>query len=243
MTYNTQRTKLIINEYGRAVHHMAQFLLTIEDKDKRQKNAESLIEIMAILNSQLKGVEDVKQRYWDHLFALTDYKLDVESPYGFPEKEAKEAKPDIIAYPTRKIRWNHLGKNVERLFDNAMKEQDADKKKGYAQALGLYMKTAYKNNHDESVTDDVVKEELANMSDGQLIYEAAEFKKWVDGTLSDNTIIHAPKNNVRNDVAVTGRAYYNNNNEGMRGNGGRPQNNTRNAGNMPNKNKFKFKRR
>jgi hypothetical protein len=243
MTYNTQRTQLIISEYGRAVQTMAQHLLTIEDKEKRQKNAESVVEIMAILNSQHKGVEDVKQRYWDHLFVLTNYKLDVESPYGIPEKEAKEAKPEIIGYPARKIRWNHLGKNVERLFEKAMKEQDEDKKKGYAQALGLYIKTAYKNNHDETVTDEAVKEELANMSNGQLQYEAAEFKTWVDGTLSETTIIHAPKNNVRNDAKVTGKAYYTNNSEGMRGNGGRPQNNGGNGNNMQRKNKFKFKRR
>jgi hypothetical protein len=242
MTYNTQRDKLIINEYGRGVHHMAQYLMTIEDKEKRQKNAESLVEIMAILNSQLKGVEDVKQRYWDHLFALTDYKLDVESPYGMPQREMKEAKPEPISYPAKKVRWNHLGKNVETLYNKAMKEQDLDKRKGYAQALGLYIKTAYKSYHDENVADEAIREELLLMSKGELVYEPNEFKKWVDGTLSEGVFAHAPKNNVRNDTKVTGKAYYQTVGANPSSGRGSSQSNVGGNGGQR-KNKFKFKRR
>jgi ribosomal protein S16 len=239
MTYNTQRDQLIISEYGRSVHHMAKYLLTVEDAAKRQLFAESLVEVMAILNSQMKGVEDVKQRYWDHLFVLTDYKLDVVCPYGAPQREAKEAKPEPIPYPARKIRWNHLGRNVETLYKKAIAETDSDKQKGYAQALGFYIKTAYKNNHDENVTDESVKEELLQMSSGVLSYEANEFRKWVDGTLSESVHANAPKNNVRNDAKVTGKAYYQ-----TGGSGVAPSNRGGQGAQPQRKNKFnKFKRR
>ena len=43
MEYNTTRTHLIMKEYGRHIQKMVDYLLTIEDPEKRQKNAMSLI--------------------------------------------------------------------------------------------------------------------------------------------------------------------------------------------------------
>jgi hypothetical protein len=198
MDYNTDRDQLVISEYGRNVQGMVNYILTLKDKEQRQKNAESLVEIMAILNQQMKGVEDIKQRYWDHLYTMSDYKLDIDSPYGMPEREAKEAKPEPLKYPGNKIRWNHLGKHIETLLQKAKAETDPDKKKGYAQTIGNYMKTAYKNYHDETVTDESIKEELLNMTSGELSFEANEFKKWVDGSLSESTNIINVRNHKQN---------------------------------------------
>jgi hypothetical protein len=209
MEYNTQREHLVISEYGRNVQAMVRQLLTMKDKEQRQKNAEALVEIMAILNNQMKGVEDYKQKFWDHLFVITNYELDVDSPYGVPERAVKEAKPDPLAYPTRKIRWNHLGKNIEKLYINAMEETDADKKRGYAQALGNYMKVAYKNYHEENATDEQIKEEINQMSKGELVYDANEFRKWVDGSLNESAIITNIRNHTQNKNYIEGKRENN----------------------------------
>ncbi len=222
MEYNTQREHLVISEYGRSVQDMVRSLLTIKDKAVRQKNAEALVEIMAILNNQMNGVEDYKQKFWDHLFVITNYELDVDSPYGVPEREVKEAKPEPLQYPSRKVKWNHLGKNLENLFKNALEETDEDKQKGYTQALGNYMKVAYKNYHEENITDENIKEELAHMSQGKLQYEANEFRKWVDGSLNESAQITNIRNHTQNKNYIEGKRegslQRNNNNRG-------PQNN------------------
>jgi hypothetical protein len=228
MEYNTERDKIVISEYGRCIQEMINHLMTITDAEKRQKNAEAIVETMALLNSHHKGVEDYKQRFWDHLYEITDWKIDVDSPYGIPDRAEKEAKPDPLTYPSNKIRWNHLGKNVEELFKRALDETDLDKKRGYAQALGNYMKIAYKNYHEETVTDEAIKEELTSMSKGLLMYEANEFKKWVDGTLSESqsvTNIRDHKQNKNYGVQTNknrsggmNKNFRNNNNNNKYGN-------------------------
>jgi Domain of unknown function (DUF4290) len=242
MEYNTERELIVISEYGRCVQEMINHLLTIEDPAKRQKNAEAVVETMAILNNQHKGVEDYKQKFWDHLYEITDWKLDVESPYGVPDRAEREAKPDPLSYPSNKIKWNHLGKNVELLFEKAKAETDEDKKKGYAQALGNYMKIAYKNYHEENVTDENVKEEITNMSKGDLQYNANEFKKWVDGTLSESETVVGIRNHKmnKNYDEATGRNkgnFRNNFGKNSGSQGGSSSNNNR----FGNKN-FKYKK-
>ena len=78
--------------------------LTLEDKEKRQKNAYALIELMGFLNPHLKNVEDFRHKLWDHLFLISDFKLDVESPYPIPTRETLKAKPDAACLIQKDIR-------------------------------------------------------------------------------------------------------------------------------------------
>lgn len=182
MTYNTSRELMSIKEYGRSVHDMVKFALTIEDREKRQRNAEAIIEVMAILNPQMKAIEDYKHKLWDHLFLMSDYKLDIDCPFEIPTPEAKKRKPDPIPYPKNKIKWNHFGKKFQDLYEKAIAETDEEKKQGYTQVLALCMKAAYSNWHEETVHDDMIKDELFAMSKGQIVYDATiRFNEVVDG--------------------------------------------------------------
>ena len=99
MEYNTTRNHLTIREYGRHIQKMAEYVLTIEDREKRQKNANALVELMGFLNPHLKNVEDFRHKLWDHLFLITDFKLDVDSPYPIPTRETLRPTPDPLPYP------------------------------------------------------------------------------------------------------------------------------------------------
>ncbi|MBX6381218.1 MAG: DUF4290 domain-containing protein, partial [Thermoflavifilum aggregans] len=88
MEYNTTRNPLVIREYGRNIQKMIEYLLTIEDKEKRQRNALAVIELMGTLNPHLRNVEDFRHKLWDHLFLISDFKLDVDSPYPKPTRES-----------------------------------------------------------------------------------------------------------------------------------------------------------
>jgi hypothetical protein len=177
MEYNTTREFLVIREYGRHVQQMVKFLLTIEDREERQRQASVVIELMGILNPHLKNVEEFRHKLWDHLFLISDFKLDVDSPYPIPTREKLMARPDPMPYPRRYPRYSHLGKNLELVINKALKEEDAAKRQGFANAIAYYMKLAYNNWHKDQVHDDAIQQELTNITEGQLEFNNAGYVK------------------------------------------------------------------
>ena len=177
MEYNTTRNQLAMREYGRHIQKMIEHLVSIEDPDRRQANAQAVIELMGFLNPHLKNVEDFRHKLWDHLFLISDFKLDVKSPYPIPTKETLKAKPKPIHYPKRYPKFSHLGKNLEVVINKALKEDNPDKRLGFANAVAYYMKLAYNNWHKEIVHDDAIQSELTSITDGQLTFTNTPFVK------------------------------------------------------------------
>lgn len=177
MEYNTTRNHLTMKEYGRHIQKMVEYLLTLEDKDERQKNAYAVIELMGFLNPHLKNVEDFRHKLWDHLFLISDFKLDVESPYPIPTRETLKAKPERLRYPKRYPKFNHLGKNIEIVIDKALNEENPEKKQGFANAVAYYMKLTYSNWHKELVHDENIQAELQNITNGELEFNNRPFVK------------------------------------------------------------------
>lgn len=177
MEYNTTRNHLTMKEYGRHIQKMVEYLLTLEDKEDRQKNAYAVIELMGFLNPHLKNVEDFRHKLWDHLFLISDFKLDVESPYPIPTRETLKAKPQPLRYPKKYPKFNHLGKNIEVVIDKALKEENPEKKQGFANAIAYYMKLTYSNWHKELVHDDTIQTELRSITGGELEFNNRPFVK------------------------------------------------------------------
>jgi hypothetical protein len=177
MEYNTTRNQLIMREYGRHVQKMVEHILSIEDPERRQGNAQSVIELMGFLNPHLKNVEDFRHKLWDHLFLIADFNLDVKSPYPIPTRETLKARPEPLPYPKRHPKFSHLGKNLEIIINKALKEENQDKKLGFANAVAYYMKLAYNNWHKEIVHDDAIQSELSSITDGQLTFTNTPYVK------------------------------------------------------------------
>jgi len=177
MEYNTGRNHLVIREYGRHIQKMVDHVLTIEDRERRQKQAGVVIELMGILNPHLKNVEDFRHKLWDHLFLISDFKLDVDSPYPIPTKEKLMAKPAPLPYPRRYPKYAHLGKNLELVIDKALKEENPEKRQGFANAIAYYMKLAYNNWHKDTVHDDAIQSELTSLTKGQLEFTNTPYVK------------------------------------------------------------------
>lgn len=170
MEYNTTRNHLAIREYGRNVQKMVEYLLTIEDDQKRQKNTESVIELMGMLNPHLRNVEDWRHKLWDHLFLISDFQLKVNSPYPIPTRETLRQKPDPLPYPKRYPKYRHFGKNLEKVIEKAITAKEEETREGLTQYIGNYMKLAYANWHKENMHDDNISAELSDMTDGRLSY-------------------------------------------------------------------------
>lgn len=175
MEYNATRELLTMREYGRHVQKMVDHTLTIEDPIERQQNAEAIIELMGFLNPQLKTMEDYQQKLWDHLYVISDFKLDVVSPYGKPEKEKYMSAPAPLKYPKRKPRYNHLGKNIELVIKKALNEDNPEKKSAFAHTIAYYMKLAYSNWHKELIHDDAIRQEMNTITNGKLEFSNTPF--------------------------------------------------------------------
>jgi hypothetical protein len=168
MNYNTDRVHITMREYGRHIQYLIEYAITIEEKEKRQKTAEAIISLMAILNPQVKSMVDYRQKLWDHLFIMSNFKLDVESPFPIPSEEEVRIKPADLPYPKNTIRYKHYGKNVESMVKKASTMEDDAKKQAFTEIIGNFMKLAYKNWSNEEVNNELVKNDIKAMSNGLL---------------------------------------------------------------------------
>lgn len=168
MEYNTSQPPMTIAEYGRNVDRMIAYCLTLTDREERNRCARSIIRVMGILNPQMKEYADYEHKLWDHLFIISDYKLDVDSPYPKPEKGLLASKPEIVPYPQSNIRFKHYGKILEDLLKKAMAEEDPKNRELFTEQLAQLMKKHYLNWNRDSVNDQLIVEQLENLSGGKL---------------------------------------------------------------------------
>ncbi len=237
--YHPTRNHLTMKEYGRHIQKMVEQLLKMEDREERQKNAYAVIELMGFLNPHLKNVEDFRHKLWDHLFLISDFKLDVDSPYPIPTRETLRAKPERLSYPKKYPKFNHLGKNIEVVIDKALKEENPEKKQGFANAIAYYMKLTYSNWHKELVHDDTIQQELSSMTRGELEFNNRPFVKHrTDNRSSED---YPSNNGGRNQY----RKNFGGNNNNRNNGGGNRNNNNRNnnGGGNRNNNNRNFKKR
>lgn len=229
MQYNSVREIINMPEYGRQIQEMVKYIKTIEDPEIRQKNSEMVVEIMAILNPHLRSIDDYKHKLWDHLFKISDFELDVNSPYPIPTKESLTMKFERPQYPTKGRTHRHLGKNILTLIEKATLETDQAKKDGFTKAIVYYMKLAYNNWHKEQVHEDAVKEEIDFLSKGHLSYTAGDVK------------VKFKNNNYRNNNSNNNfhRKNKNNNNNSNNNNRNNSNNNNGRNNNQKRKNNYK----
>ncbi len=189
LEYNTQRGKLIISEYGRHIQKMVEHAVGLTDRTERQKMANGIIEMMGELNPHLRDVDDFKHKLWDHIFIISDFKLDVDSPYKKPEIEKLFEKPEALPYPNSDIKFNHYGKVVEMMIEEAVKMDDSDELKGkLVLAIANQMKKSYVNWNRDSVGDQVILKQLDILSKGKLsLLEGTELVTVASAPRTQNT--------------------------------------------------------
>lgn len=162
MEYNTQRKKLLLPEYGRNIQTMVDHLLTIEDKEERTNAAKVVIDVMGNLYPHLRDVADFRHKLWDHLAIMSDFKLNIETPYPLPSREKLNEKPEKLAYNTGQIRYRHYGKSVELLIAKIKETHDPEQKKALIVLTANHMKKSYITWNKDSVTDQQIYEDIRN---------------------------------------------------------------------------------
>lgn len=168
MDYNTQLEKLIIPEYGRNIQNMIDHCISIKNRDERNICAKAIIQVMGQLNPHLRDIADFNHKLWDHLFIISKFKLDVDSPYPRPSAETFISKPDSLKYPGTKITYKHYGKTIEEIIKQAKKLPEGPEKAELTRQIANHLKKSYLNWNKDSITDDVVFKNLKELSGGEL---------------------------------------------------------------------------
>ncbi len=166
--YNTTRKKLILPEYGRNIQKMVNHLKTIEDREERNKAAQAVIGVMGNLNPHLRDVNDFKHKLWDHLAIISDFDLDIDSPYEWPEKAELEAKPNKVAYNQHSIRYKHYGRSITLMIEKAIELEPGEEKDDLVQMIAIHMKKSYLTWNREAVSDEEILTDLKTLSRGEL---------------------------------------------------------------------------
>ncbi|MCM5663025.1 DUF4290 domain-containing protein [Galbibacter mesophilus] len=168
LEYNSERPKLIIPEYGRHIQKMVDYAISIEDKEERNKVAQSIIGVMGNLNPHLRDVPDFQHKLWDQLFIISDFKLDVDSPYPKPTKELLAERPERLEYPQNHPKYRFYGNNIKRMIDVCVSWDEGDLKDALKFTIANHMKKSYLNWNKDTVEDEVIFNHLFELSDGQI---------------------------------------------------------------------------
>ena len=168
LEYNTERERLPMTEYGRSVLKMVESLKTIPDKAKRSEQARAVIKTMELLNPAVKQQEDWEHKLWDHLYMLSGFDLDIDSPWPSPLKEEFETSPVPLPMKGTKIRATHYGRNIEKIIDLLSEEPDGEVKTAMIRSLATYMRTQYLIWNKDSVADETIFADIEKLSDYRL---------------------------------------------------------------------------
>ena len=172
LQYNTERTKLIIPEYGRHLHKMIDQALECEDREKRNNLAKAIIGVMGNMNPHLRDVPDFQHKLWDQLYIMSNFELDIDSPYPLPSKEVYEERPDKLNYPQNFPKYRFYGNNIKRMIDVAISWEDGEMKKQLVYVIANHMKKCFLNWNKDTVEDDVIFNHLNELSDGKINYSS-----------------------------------------------------------------------
>jgi hypothetical protein len=185
MEYNTTRGRLILPEYGRNVQNMIAHAMQIADRTERNRAAQAIIEVMGQLNPHLRDVDDFRHKLWTHLFVMSDFELDVDSPYEIPKQEVLNEKPQIMDYPKSTIRSGHYGHYTQSILEAAKDVTDVKEKEYLKSTMANFMKKQFLAHNNDAVENNVIAQQLKELSKGELILENP------DELINTNTILRS----------------------------------------------------
>lgn len=208
MDYNTSRPKMVIPEYGRNVQKLVMYAQGLEDQAYRQAFVEKIVNMITQMYPQVRNVEDYRNKVWNHIFAISNYELNVEAPCEILDPEVVHQRPESVPYPSGKVKYKHYGKNVENMITKAINMEEGEKKKAFIEVIGSYMKLAYRSWNREYVNDEIIRHDLEVLSEGKLLLpQSANLDNLVYRKRS-----HSNNNNRRNNGHHRNNNGSNNNN-------------------------------
>ncbi|MFK8309469.1 DUF4290 domain-containing protein [Capnocytophaga canimorsus] len=168
MEYNTERSPLIIPEYGRHIQKMIEKAVQIENREERNNTARGIIGVMGNLNPHLRDVPDFQHKLWDQLFIMSNFELDVDSPFEKPTPEVLSKRPDRLSYPQNFPKYRFYGNNIKKMIDVCVSWEEGEMRTTLAYAIANHMKKSYLNWNKDTVEDEIIFQHLHELSNGKI---------------------------------------------------------------------------
>jgi len=179
MDYNTSRNPLAIKEYGRNVQKMIEYAVTISDREKRTETAKAIIRVMSEIHPEAKDAHrqneqhnkslDYWQKLWDHLFIISNYKLDVDAPFPKPEPEKANSSAVQHQYIKSKISFRTYGRNMEAIIKKVAQYPEAQRE-AMGKILANHLKKLYILYNRNAVNDELILAQLKELSGGKIVF-------------------------------------------------------------------------
>jgi len=197
LEYNAEREHLIIPEYGRHIQKLVNHCLNLEDKEEQNTMAKAIVHVMGNMQPHLRDVPDFQHKLWDQLFIMSDYKLEVDTPYPKPEREVLQAKPTGLPYPKSASKYRFYGNNIQIMIDTALTWEEGEMKDALVYTIANHMKKCYLNWNKDTVDDEVIFRHLTELSGGKLV-------------LTDKEVLSDSKNLLRKSPSKNSGSYQKN---------------------------------
>jgi hypothetical protein len=168
LEYNSERSLMIIPEYGRHIQKLVNHCIDLESEEERKKMANAIVDVMGNLQPHLRDVPDFKHKLWDQIFIMSDFKLNIESPFGTPNQEELQAKPEPLAYPKLASKYRFYGHNIQTMIKVALSWDDGELRTALIFNIANHMKKCYLNWNKDTVDDAVIFDHLRELSNGEI---------------------------------------------------------------------------
>ncbi|MFR9523324.1 MAG: DUF4290 domain-containing protein [Rikenellaceae bacterium] len=219
--YNNSRPKLHLPEYGRHIQEMVESLCAIEDRAERNKQARAVIAVMGNVNPLLRDTPVFTHKLWDHLFIISDFKLDVDSPYEQPTREDLSVRPRQMRYPQCRITHKHYGKYIGRIVKKLSNEEPAAVARTVDNIAIFLRAKSFEYNHEHPNNESIIKD-IKQMSDGAIQFDEDAINN-IHSDYKQHQTTHVSKgqhrNNNRNGHKNRGGHNGSNNNRPFNKNG------------------------
>ncbi len=174
LEYNSERSLLIIPEYGRHVQQLVNHCKALETKEERNTMAKAIVDVMGNLQPHLRDVPDFKHKLWDQLFIMSGFELDADAPYDKPSKEELQEKPAALPYPKSASKYRFYGNNIQTMIDVALTWEEGEKREALVFTIANHMKKCYLNWNKDTVDDTVIFKHLFELSAGKIDLRESE---------------------------------------------------------------------
>src|SRR5690554_622161 len=188
---------------------MITYAKTRETKEERNKEAKAIISVMGNLQPHLRDVPDFQHKLWDQLFIMSDFRLNVDSPFPITSREILQQRPEPLGYPQNHPKYRFYGNNIKRMIDVAVKWEKGDMRSGLEFAIANHMKKCYLNWNKDTVDDKVIFKHLYELSDGAIDLDREGENLTESGQFLKNRVAKTPR-------VATGKKSQRNQNRGKK---------------------------
>lgn len=175
LDYNTQRSKLIMSEYGREIQKMVEYACGLPTKEERLRCAKTIIRQMENRNPQLRNSDDYEQTLWDHLYLMSHRELDIDWPFDVSEADKILSKPQPMKLPSENIRLRHYGHLIEELFEQLKNMPEGEERAALVKKTANQMKRDLVMWGHGSSDNERIANDLARFTDGKIQLDLNNF--------------------------------------------------------------------